>query len=170
MATLAHIFDRFNTRAMEELEQLEPDRGEAFRLRMFPNEDVYFFVKRIDNSRVVREADPQTRRACWRLIGTCCALAVFLTGALLPSVQGLLAGYRIQALRQEQQRLGMDRAKLELQETELLTTDRLQKLADLQRFVDPTTPQKYIYLDGKPEGALAQVNQPVAALPVAAKE
>ncbi len=170
MATLAHIFERFNSRTTEETAQPEPDHGEAFRPRMFPNEDVYFFVKHIDNSRVVREADPKTRRACWRLIGTSCAVAVFLTGALLPSVQGLLAGYRIQALRQEQQRLEMDRAKLELQETELLTTDRLQKLADIQRFVDPTTPQKYIYLDGKPEGALAQMSQPAAAVSGAAKE
>lgn len=160
MATLAQIFDRFNTRTPgEALHPAAANNSEAFRLRMFPNEDVYFFVKRIDNSRIVREADPQARRTCWSVIGGACAVAVFLTGLLLPSVQSLLAGYKIEALRESKHRLELERTKLEYQETTLLTTTRLHELAEKQKFVDGSMPQKFIYLDARPDGTMARVNE-----------
>ncbi len=52
-----------------------------------------------------------------------------------------MAGYRMEALRQERQRLELDRASLELAETKLLSPARLEELARMQRFVDPA-PQK----------------------------
>lgn len=160
MATLAQIFDRFNTKPLEEAPQAaEADHSEAFRLRMFPNEDVYFFVKRIDNSRIAREADPKARRTAWSLIAGSCAIAVFLSGLLLPSVQGRLAGYQIETLRQQKHQLELERATLEYQESKLLTPARLSALAEKQKFVDASTPQKFIYLDAKPDGAMAQVNE-----------
>lgn len=166
MATLAQIFDRFNrpdTGVVDGAPETAPDYQEAFRLRMFPNEDVYFFVKRIDNTGVVRQSDPRSRRTCWNVIGASCAVAVFLTGLLLPSVQSLMAGYRIEALRQEKRQLENQRAILELQEAKLLTTDRLQKLADMQQFVDAANPHKVVYLDAAPDGVLAKANQPAVA-------
>jgi hypothetical protein len=165
MATLAQIFDRFNTRTPGEAPQLAAaDNSEAFRLRMFPNEDVYFFVKRIDNSRIVRESDPKARRTCWSVIGGACAVAVFLTGLLLPSVQSLLAGYKIEALRETKHRLELESANLEYQETTLLTTTRLHELAEKQKFVDGSTPQKFIYLDARSDGTLARVNATPAVI------
>lgn len=164
MATLAQIFDRFNTRMLEQAPPMAvADPSEAFRLRMFPNEDVYFFVKKIDNSGVVRESDPKARRTCWGVIGASCAVAVFLTGLLLPSVQGLLAGYKIEALRAERHRLQQERSVLDFQETKLLTTEHLSELARQQEFVDASTPQKIVYLDGKPDGTMARVTVPAGA-------
>ena len=156
MATLATILDRFVAAKSSEqprvrvLEEVDP-----FEIPPFPNEDVYLYVKRIDNSQVLRESDPAARRVCWRLIGTSFAVAVVVIGLLLPTLYGLIAGYRMEALRQERQRLELDRASLELAEAKLLSPARLEELAKMQQFIDPA-PQKVVYLDSKSEQRLAQ--------------
>jgi cell division protein FtsL len=107
---------------------------------------VYLYVKHIDNSRVLREADPAARQICWRLIGSSFAFALVVIALLLPTVNRLMAGYKMEALRQERQRLELDRASLELAETKLLSPARLEQLARMQRFVDPA-PEAVVYLD-----------------------
>ena len=57
-----------------------------------------------------------------------------------------MAGYKMEALRQERQRLELDRASLELEETKLLSPARLEELARMQRFVDPA-PEAVVYLE-----------------------
>jgi len=131
--------DSSRTRVMEKEDPLE--------VTQLPNEDVYLYIKHIDNSRVLREADPAARKVCWRLIGSSFAFAVLVIGLLLPSLNQLMAGYRMEALRQERQRLELDRASLELAETRLLSPARLEELARMQRFVDPA-PEAVVYLDG----------------------
>ncbi len=148
MATLATMLDRFTT---------PHDSGDArprllanedpFEVPAFPNEDVYLYVKHIDNSRILREADPAARQICWRLIGSSFAFAVIVIALLLPSLNRLMAGYKMEALRQERQRLELDRASLELAETKLLSPARLEELARMQRFVDPA-PEAVVYLEG----------------------
>ncbi len=101
-----------------------PGGGAA--LRAFANEDIYFFVKRIDNTRVVREADPQARGTCWKLIGSVVSAVVLLIFVLLPSAYGLLAGYQIQTLRQDGERLATEQASLELAEAKLLSPARME--------------------------------------------
>jgi hypothetical protein len=158
MATLATILDRFAVpKSLEQpaararvLEEVDP-----FQVPPFPNEDVYHYVKRIDNSHVLRESDPAARRVCWRLIGSSFAIAVVVIGLLLPTLYGLIAGYRMEALRQERQRLDLDRASLELQEAKLLSPARLEELAKMQQFIDPAA-QKVVYLDNKSEQKLAR--------------
>ena len=88
MATLATILDRFTT--AKSLDQAAPrtrvlEQEDPFEVPAFPNEDVYFYVKHIDNAHVLREADPAARRACWRLIGSSFAFAVLVIGLLLPA-------------------------------------------------------------------------------------
>ena len=158
MATLATILDRFV--AAKSFEQPSPrarvlEEVDPFEVPPFPNEDVYLYVKRIDNSQVLRESDPAARKVCWRLIGSSFAIAVVVIGLLLPTLYGLIAGYRMEALRQERQRLDLDRASLELAEAKLLSPARLEELAKIQQFIDPA-PQKVVYLDNKSEQKLAQ--------------
>jgi len=131
--------DSSRTRVME--------NEDPFVVPQFPNEDVYLYIKHIDNSRVLREVDPAARKVCWRLIGSSFAFAVLVIGLLLPSLNQLMAGYRMEALRQERQRLELYRASLELAETKLLSPARLEELARMQRFVDPA-PEAVVYLDG----------------------
>jgi hypothetical protein len=150
MATLANLMDRFTTASAASGDSSRTrvmENEDPFEVPQFPNEDVYLHVKHIDNSRVLRETDPEARKVCWRLIGSSFAFAVLVIGLLLPQMNRLMAGYRMEALRQERQRLELDRASLELAETKLLSPARLEELARMQRFVDPA-PEAVVYLDG----------------------
>ena len=123
-------------------------------VRAFANEDIYFYVKRIDNSRLVRQVDPRAGGVCWKTIGSVGAAALLLIGVLLPSAYGLLAGYQIQSLRGEAQRLAGEQASLELQEAKLVSPARMEQLARQQQFIDPE-PEKVVHLDAKDGSALA---------------
>ena len=153
MATLATMYNRLFWRQLDRTDAAPNGHDRSVRLRSFPNEDIYFFVKRIDNSRVVREADPKAGGVCWKLIGSVGVAVVLLIAVLLPSAYGLLAGYQVQSLRQEGDRLATERTELELGEAHLLTPARMEELAKMQQFIDPA-PQKVVYLEGR-HGSLA---------------
>jgi|SRR5208283_2638243 len=125
------------------------------RLRALPFDSVLFFSKTIDNSRLVRAADPKARGACWSAVAGAAVLLVLLTGTLIPSLAGRLEGYRLEALKGEERRLLDERRTLDLQEAELLSPDRLQQVAEQQNLVAPRAGQ-VVHLDGnKPDGAFA---------------
>ena len=46
-----------------------PAGNEGTRIRPFADEDIYFFVKHIDNTAVIRAVDPASERASWKMIG-----------------------------------------------------------------------------------------------------
>ena len=153
MATLDNVWGRMSAAPRAEVKQPVRRADPHARIRAFANEDILFYVKRIDNSGVVRQADPGARARCMKMAGSVFAAAVLLIFILLPSAYGLLAGYRIQSLKQESDRLEAARATLELQESQLLSPARMEELAREQQFVDPA-PQKVVYLDDK-QGSLA---------------
>lgn len=146
MATLAAVFGRYFVRGLDRTQEDARIRSEGARVRAFANEDIYFYVKRIDNSRVAREADPAAGGTAWKLIGSVAAAVVLVIFVLMPSAYGLLAGYQLEELRQEGQRLASERAALELEEAALLSPARMQELAKMQRFIDPD-PERVVYLD-----------------------
>ncbi len=160
MATLPTFFRKLGFLEASQPEQ--PARGSAERdlcqLRALPHEDVYFYCKRIDNSRLVREPDPQARGACWSTIGAALGILVLLTGVLAPSAANTLAGYRLQELRTEERRLMDERRSLELQEAELLSPERLARYAKELDLAAPS-PDQVVRLDGKAEGAVAMVKK-----------
>ncbi len=156
MATLAAVFNRVFDRNAPFSEGQGRTADMSSRVPAFANDDIYFYVKRIDNSRVVRANDPVQRGTCWKLIGSAVAAAVLLVGVLLPSAYGLLAGYQVEALKKESQRLVTERASLEVQEAALISPARMEELARSQQFVDPA-PQKVVYLDG--DGKSLAMNQ-----------
>jgi hypothetical protein len=123
-------------------------------LRGLPQEDVFFYSKKIDNSRLEREADPKARGACWSAIGAACLSLGLLTSVLAPSAATTLAGYKLESLRAEERRLLNERRVLELQEAEMLSPARLQSLADNQHLVTPASGQT-VHLEGKPDGKMA---------------
>lgn len=155
MATLATFFRRFEAQAGTET--VRPARAaghDPYGLRALPNEDVFFYCKKIDNSRLVRETDPRAKKECWSAIGAACAIVVLLATVLAPAVAGTMAGYKIQELRAEQQRLIDERRVLELEEARLLSPARLQELAERQRFVAPA-PGQVVHLNPEGDGSLA---------------
>jgi hypothetical protein len=127
---------------------------DPFQLRALPHEHLFLFNKKIDNTRLVREADPKSRGACWSAIGAACVLAVLLTSAFAPSVATTIAGYKLEALRIEERRLLDEHRGLDLQQAELLSPARLDQLARENNLVVPASDQVF-HLEDKPQGAVA---------------
>jgi len=149
MASLATFMDRFvGVRALDEVAPAIWTRTEAPRLRPIANEDVYLFVKRIDNSGVVRAADPVARRARGRSVATGFIAAMLVIAGLVPAAYNTMAGFTLQNLRQEQDKLKQEQATLDLQEAQLLSPAHLEQLAKTLKMIEPV-PQAVQYLDGK---------------------
>jgi hypothetical protein len=165
MATLPKVFRRVETQspagaspeATRRHVQARVERN-PFALRSLPQEDVFFYCKKIDNSRLVREPDPQARGACWSAIGAACVILVLLGTVLVPGAGYVFAGYKLEALRAEERHLLDERRGLELQEAALLSPDRLEKLAKGQNLVTPSAGQ-VVHLDARADGAVAMVKQ-----------
>lgn len=121
-------------------EPLRPVR-DPYQLRVLPCEDVFFYSKKIDNSRLVRQADPRARGACWSVIGAAFLVLVLLTGVLAPGAASTLAGYKLEALRAEERRLLDQRRVLDLRQAELVSPGRLEALAKGQNLVIPAAGQ-----------------------------
>jgi hypothetical protein len=126
--------------------RIEPD---PFVLRPLPGEDIFFFTKRIDNAKVVRQPDPRSRGAAWSAAGMMCLLAILLTGSIVPRIANLFAGYRVEALRQEQQRLIDETMMLDVDQAKLVRLDRLHELARHQNLFPPKPGQTF---DLEPKG------------------
>ena len=68
MASIASVYNRMFQKGLEFGEETArvlaaPRVDDSARVRAFANEDIYFWVKRIDNTRVVRRADPADRKS-----------------------------------------------------------------------------------------------------------
>ena len=149
MASLATFVNRFvGVRELAEAPPAVWARTESPRLRPIANEDVYLFVKRIDNSSVIRAVDPLARRARTRTVATGFVAALLVIAGLVPAAYNTMAGFTVQTLRQEQQRLEQQQAQLDLEQAKLLNYDRLEQLAKTLKMVDPV-PQQVQYLEGK---------------------
>jgi len=152
MASLATMYNRIlgASRTEAEVRPYEESQDDLYALRALPNEDVYFFVKEINNARVVRQANPRERHAAWKMVASGGAVAALLICILLPHAYTLLAGYKLQALKAEQEVLLQQKSQLEIEEAALLNPARLEELARRQSFTDPA-PQRVIFLESKPD-------------------
>jgi cell division protein FtsL len=151
MATLATFVNRFVGVRDLTITDAPPavwTRTESPRLRPIANEDVYLFVKRIDNSTVLRAADPVARRARSRTVATGFIAAMLVIAGLVPAAYNTMAGFTVQDLRQEQAKLKQQEAQLDLAQAKLLSYERLEKLAKSLKMVEPDPTQVHI-LEGK---------------------
>lgn len=163
MATLATFVNRFvGARTAEEAAPAVWARTESARLRPIANEDVYLFVKRIDNSSVVRAADPAARQARTRSVATGFIAAMLVIAGLVPAAYNTMAGFTLQNLRREQSHLKQEQATLDLQEAQMLSPARLEQLAKSLKMEEPA-PQDVQYLDGKSKNADARNRLPLSS-------
>jgi len=142
MATLATFVNRFV--GVRELVDVPPTtwvQTESPRLRPIANEDVYLFVKRIDNTSVIRAVDPAARSARSRSVATGFLAAMLVIAGLVPAAYNTMAGFTLQSLRSEQTKLRAQQAQLDLEEARLLNPDRLEKLARNLQMVEPDPTQ-----------------------------
>ncbi|HXN48255.1 MAG TPA: hypothetical protein VN893_16525 [Bryobacteraceae bacterium] len=128
------------------------------KLRPLPAEDVYFFTKKIDNSRVVREADPAGHRRAVQAGLKGFAVAGLLILLLMPRALEMVAGYRIHSLAADHDRLVNQKAAISLEEAQLESPQRLQVLAGQLRLVNPDPKHVVMLNSAKPDSALAMMN------------
>jgi hypothetical protein len=147
MATAASFFKQPSAIFRGRNEQLLTRTAEAVReddpnaLNGLPNDDVYFFCKRIDNSRLVRQAGTQ-RKGEWTAIAGVCAAAVLVGGAMIaPGVAAVLDSYKIQELKHEQEMLRIELRKVDVAEERMLNAPRLDALAPEHHLVRPGADQ-----------------------------
>jgi hypothetical protein len=132
---------------------------DPYQLRALPQDNVYFYCKKIDNSRLVREPDPQAGRASWSAIGVASVVVAILVGVLVPGAASTISGYRLESLRAEERRLVDERRSLDLQEAELLSPGRLDTLAHNQNLVTPKSDQVFHLESNQPGAAVAMVKK-----------
>jgi hypothetical protein len=128
-------------------------KSDPYRLPSLPQDDLFFYCKKIDNQRLVREADPRARGACWSAIGVASLLVAVLAGVLVPGAASTTAGYRLESLRAEERRLVDESRALDLREAELRSPARLDELARNQNLVTPK-PDQVFHLEGERPGAV----------------
>ena len=171
MATLATFFEKpiavFRYRSQQSTNNREPRVSGAkartaeavadadpYALTGLPNDDVYFFCKRIDNTRLVRQAENHATGE-WSAIGGACAAAVLVGIALIaPSVANTIDSYRLQDLKREQADLVTEQRKLDVIEERLINAPRLDAMAPQHNLVRPGADQ-VIRLQPKNEHAFA---------------
>jgi len=154
MATLAMFFRRPLTAPAADGEQTEGyPVDDRCCLRALPNEDVFLYSKRIDNSRIVRQPDPAARGE-WSMIGMACLIALLLMGALTPRVANIFAGYQLESLKQEQKHLLDEQRDLDVVEARIARQENLEVLAKRSDLVTPA-PGQVVHLDPKNDSKLA---------------
>jgi cell division protein FtsL len=126
-----------------------------------------FFAKRIDNSRLVKLADPQRAREI-RFLSV--AGAIFFVVFLAYSFQHFRAiesSYKLEALRLQRDRLVEQNRELNLQEAALRDPQRIDALARKMGLEAPR-PSQFVNLDLVPEnaGAVYARALPAPAMPV----
>jgi cell division protein FtsL len=148
MSTLATFVNRFmGATELAEAPSAVWSRTDVPRLRPIANEDVYLFVKRIDNSSVIRAVDPAAQSARSKSMATGFVAAVFIIAGLVPTAYNVTAGFTLQQLRQEQSQLERQRAILLTEEARLVNPDRLRQLAKTLKMTEPE-PQQVQTLSG----------------------
>ncbi len=136
-------------------------QSDPFQLRALPNDDIYFYSKKIDNSRVIRQADPGARGECWSAVGAAGVLLMLGASIIAPHVGSVLAGYKLEALKQERQTLIDQKRDLEVKEAGLLSPARLNALAQSRKLTSPASDQ-VIHLDTDTvDSSVARVQPPV---------
>ncbi len=135
--------------------------ADACILRALPNDSIYFYSKRIDNSRIVRQADPAARGECWGAVGAAGVLLMIGASIITPHVGSVLSGYKLESLKQERQSLLDQKRDLEVKEAGLLSPERLNNLAKVRSLGSPAIDQ-VIHLDtAASEGSFARNEAPV---------
>ena len=159
MATLATMWKRSNAMAA-----VGSDSGirevDPYALRGLPNDRVFFYSKKIDNSRLVRQADPAAAEECWSAVGAGALLLMLGVSIVAPHVALVRAGYQLEAAKAERQVLLDQRRELQVREAGLLSPERLNEIAKEHNLTSPLSSQ-IVHLDGQnPQGNLASNQTP----------
>ncbi len=125
-----------------------------YHLRPMPNEDIHVFVKKIDNTRVVREQDPKANASAWKTISVATMFALLVVGLIVPIANSYLAGYTVAEIEKQNNQLAAQVARYSVRESELTSLEALARAAKNQKFIDPT-PESMVVLNDTRTGTVA---------------
>ena len=125
----------------------------------------FYFQKTIDNSRLVKVADPARRREIRTLTASVAVLFLLMTVYAWQHFRAVEYGYKIEAQKSERDRLVELNRTLKLEEAGLLDPGRIDALAR-QMGMEAPQPGQVVRLDNEEPGSavMARVT-PVAVVP-----
>jgi len=128
-----------------------------------------YFVQQIDNSRVVRVADPQRRREQRVLLVAVMVVFALGFGYAWQRFEMVRLGYQLEAARQQAASLEQWNRGLELQQAALRNPDRIYTLAQAQLGMQTAQPGQILAMDVAPTttGPAPALAANTASLPVA---
>ncbi len=98
----------------------------------------FYFPEQVDNSRLVKFADPTERSSQHRLVLLSVVLLMFILGAAYLRFATIRAGYRIEELKSQKEQLLEANRQLRLEEATLRNPERIDSIARTQLgFVAP---------------------------------
>ena len=115
--------------------------------RPLPMEDLCFFVKPIDNSRLVRLMDPHSKWELVKMLAGGLFVFVLALGYLVPYLSVLRTGYRIEDLKKDNEDLVERGRALQVQEARLKNPKRIDQMARGLGLRKPTADQ-VVWADG----------------------
>jgi cell division protein FtsL len=120
----------------------------------------FYFVKRIDNSRLRREVDPARRRECFGLLVLCSFVFVFGLIFAWQHFQCVQYGYRIEQLKSQKATMEEWNHQLRLERASLADPQRIDRLARRELGLVPPSAQQVIRVgpQGEPESSVLARN------------
>jgi len=110
-------------------------------------EGVVRLGKPVDNSRVVRQVDPRSRREIWLLILLGALLAAGLGLYAWPALEIRRAGQESVDLYRERERLVEEKRKLQLEKAALENLGRVEAIATRELGLRPPAPERSIVVE-----------------------
>src|SRR5579863_1345352 len=132
MASIATAFPRTRTKTRRPKNQ--PVSGRA-------SLPVFYTVKRIDNSRLRREVNPQQRRECFALLGLGVVVFAFVFLFAWQHFQCVSFGYQIEQLKSKQAALEEWNHELRIEQASLADPQRIDTLARQSGLATPSAHQ-----------------------------
>lgn len=106
------------------------------------------FLKRIDNSRLVREVDRETRRECFGLLGLGVLVFLFVLLIAWQHFQCVRYGYQIESAKAQRETLKEWNHQLRLDRAGLEDPQRIDVLARKRLGLEPLHPEQVIWVEG----------------------
>ena len=106
----------------------------------------FYYVKHIDNSRLVREVDVERRRECFSLLGLGVLVFLFVLLFAWQHFQCVRNGYQIEQLKAESASLEAQNHQLRLEQAALADPARIDTLARTRFGMVSPSPQQVIQM------------------------
>ena len=136
-----------------------PRSGPAAGRASFPE---FYFVKHIDNSRLVREVDVERRRECFSLLGLGVLVFLFVLMFAWEHFQCVRHGYQLEQLKSEYATLEEQNHQFRLEQAALADPQRIDTLARTRLGMVSPGPQQVVRV-GESEAAFNAPGDPVMA-------